>query len=90
MANLQNDYPDDQLAALDSKSTPKERKAANDAHHKTLIQHTPASSDYNGHGHSQGKQGRAGHPMVESDGGKQMGANLPQGSCGDEVDNPND
>jgi len=28
--------------------------------------------------------------MVESDGGKQMGANLPQGSCGDEVDNPND
>lgn len=90
MANLAPDQDDSlpQPATLDSNSTPKERKAVNDAHHKTLIQHTLASSDYNAHGHSQGKQGRAGHPMVASDAAKQKGASIPQGS--QVVTNPND
>jgi hypothetical protein len=80
MANLQNDQSDSPAtpATLNANSTPKERKAANDTHHQTLIEHTLDSSDYNGHGHAQGRQGKAGHTMVSSDAHKQSGQYIPQ------------
>jgi hypothetical protein len=52
---------------LDDNSTAKERKAANDDHHRTLISHTLDAAEYGGHGHAIGRQGKRGHTMVPSD-----------------------
>lgn len=64
--------------ALDANSTPAERKAANDDHHRTLISHTLDAATYGGHGHAVGK-GATGK-MVPSDAHMQGDhAYIPQG-----------
>jgi len=35
-------------------------------------------SDYGGHGHAEGRQGRAGHMMRKSDADRQSGSFIPQ------------
>lgn len=52
--------------------------AALNQHVKELTAHTLDASDYNGHGHAQGRQGRAGHRMPPSDHAKQSGSFIPQ------------
>ena len=43
-----------------------------------LVEHTQAVSDYNTHGHAQGKQGRTGHAMPKTNLNLQSGARLIQ------------
>ena len=47
-----------------------------------LVNHTLEASEYNGHGHAEGKQGRAGHPMPRSDAHRQANAYVPQNMYG--------
>jgi hypothetical protein len=41
-------------------------KAMLGKHVEQLVAHTLAVSEYNGHGHTQGRQGRTGHPLPKS------------------------
>jgi hypothetical protein len=73
MANLQSD-PNDALpqpATLDSNSSTRSRAAANRQHFKEIPGHLLDHAAYNGHGHAEGRQGRAGHTMPRSDANKQ-------------------
>jgi len=86
MANLQNDQDDESLpqpatpVALDSNSTPRQRKAVNDAHHQELAGHLIDNSIRAGHGgHMLGKQGPKGHDMPPNDLHLQAGSYIPRG-----------
>lgn len=48
-------------------------------HVRELVAHTLDASDYGGHGHAQGRQGRAGHAMPRTDAGWENSAYIPQG-----------
>ena len=83
MANLQNDYPDDQPQPPDptrpaTSGRPRSAADAKRDHLKSLVQHTLDMSDYNNHGHAPGRQGKAGHRMPPNDAHKQAGSYLPQ------------
>ena|ERR1019366_2821953 len=73
MANLQNDYPDDQPQPTDptlpltTTGSPRSAADAQHDHFKGLVQHTLDMSDYNNHGHAPGRQGKAGHRMPPND-----------------------
>jgi hypothetical protein len=58
-------------------------KATLRKHVGELVEHTLAVSEYNAHGHAQGKQGRTGHVMPKSNAHLQSGARLPQNICGE-------
>jgi hypothetical protein len=53
-------------------------RAALNQHVKDLVGHTIESSNYNGHGHAQGRQGPVGHTMPPNDASKQSGSFIPQ------------
>jgi hypothetical protein len=58
-------------------------------HVKELVGHTIEVSRYGGHGHAEGRQGRSGHPMPNSDAYRRSNARLPEnidnGFGGDDV-----
>ena len=90
MANLGNDYPNDDADPIDSAppraailhhgSTAKERAAANRQHHDQLAAHLVSNAVDLGHGHVIGRQGERGHKMVPNDAHLQAGAYLKQGA----------
>ena len=47
-----------------------------------LVDHTLGVSEYNGHGHAEGRQGRAGHLMPRSDADRQANSYVPQNMYG--------
>jgi hypothetical protein len=53
-------------------------KAMLGQHVKELLAHRLEVSRYGGHGHAEGRQGRAGHPMPKSDAQRQSHAHIPQ------------
>lgn len=85
MANLQNDYPDDQpqpatpstSMPLHNKSTAKERSDANRTHHQELATHLLKNAVAVGHGHFVGRQGSQGHVMPANDAHLQSGQYIP-------------
>jgi hypothetical protein len=89
VANLGNDYPNDDADPIDSAppraailhhgSTAKERAAANRDHHVGLIANLVENSVAVGHGHLVGSQGFEGHRIPDSSAHLQKGAHLPQG-----------
>jgi hypothetical protein len=58
-------------------------KAVLRRHVSELVNHTVEVSRYGGHGHAEGRQGRAGHGMPKSNLNAQTGAHLPQNIDGD-------
>jgi hypothetical protein len=80
MANLQNDYPDDQPATDSGATNSRPMSAAQHNHFKDLIGHTLDNATAVGHGHAVGSQGEKGHKMVPSDANFQKGTYLSQGT----------
>jgi len=92
VANLGNDYPNDDADPIDSAppraailhhgSTPAERAAANRDRHEGIIAGLVQNAVEVGHGHLVGSQGWKGHRMPKSDADKQRGSHIPQGPLG--------
>jgi hypothetical protein len=83
MANLQSDQSNNALpqpATSDSPTpaTARSRVAANRQHFGEIAGHLLDHAAYNGHGHAEGRQGRAGHVMPPSDAKRQGGQYIPQ------------
>ena len=57
-------------------------KAVLGQHVGELVDHTLDASEYNGHGHAEDRQGRAGHPMPRSDADRQANSYVPQNMYG--------
>jgi hypothetical protein len=51
-------------------------------HVSELVGHTLEVSEYGGHGHTEGRQGRAGHAMPRSDAHRQANSYVPQNTYG--------
>jgi hypothetical protein len=73
MGNPRHDAPPPKPAILSAKSTPDERKSANDLHHQSLVEHALDVAEYNGHDHFVGSQGKRSHEMPANDAHKQSG-----------------
>ena len=83
MANLKNNFPDDQPQTDSGAATPRPMSAAQHDHFKSLVGHTLTGAAYGGHGHAVGKQGPKGHEMVPNDSHRQAGSYIPRGVLGD-------
>ena len=57
-------------------------KAVLAEHVGDLVDHTLEASEYGGHGHAEGRQGRAGHAMPRSDAHLQANSYVPQSMYG--------
>jgi hypothetical protein len=80
MANLQNDFPDDQPATDSGATNPRPMSAAQHNHFKEIAGHLLDNASAVGHGHAVGSQGERGHKMVANDAHFQKGAYVRQGT----------